>query len=219
MEKLSVIISDNQILTYLAITTILREYYNDNITFKAAKTKDELINLLQTNEHDLLILDYDLIDFDEVSEIESIRNNFPSIGILVVTANQNPEYIIKVLDAGITDYILKTCDEDELIEAFKSTLEGRKYFSSKVLDVLLHKNSNVRNRKESGKLTFSEIEIVRLITQGLTTKEIASQKNLSFHTIITHRKNIFRKLDITNTSELHMYAIRNGIIDTTEYYI
>ncbi len=219
MEKLSVVICDNQLLTYIGITSILSQYYNDGIIFNEAKTKDELINMLQTNNHDALILDYDFIDFENISDIESLRKCFPKISILVITANQNPESIIKVLDAGITNYILKTCDENELIEAFRSTLEGRKYFSSKVLDVLLHKNSSFRKKKEPGKLTAAEIEIVRLITQGLTTKEIASQKNLSFHTIITHRKNIFRKLAITNTSELHMYAMRNGIIDTTEYYI
>ena len=68
-------------------------------------------------------------------------------------------------------------------------------------------------------LTATETEIVRLITQGFTTKEIADKRNLSFHTVITHRKNIFRKLNINSTSELMIYAMRSGIIDSLEYYI
>ncbi len=68
-------------------------------------------------------------------------------------------------------------------------------------------------------LTASEIEIVKLIAEGMTTKEIASRKNVSFHTIMTHRKNIFRKARVNNASELVMFAIRAGIIDTIEYQI
>ena len=92
--------------------------------------------------------------------------------------------------------------------------------SSQVLDVLLERKANPRpTAGEAGKLTATELEIVRLIAQGLTNKEIAIRKKLSYHTIITHRKNIFRKLGISNSSELLMYAMRAGLIDTTEYYI
>ena len=72
---------------------------------------------------------------------------------------------------------------------------------------------------ETGHLTPSEIEIVRLIADGLTTKEIAVRKNISFHTVMTHRKNIFRKLDVNNTSELIKYAMKANIIGDIEYYI
>ena len=105
------------------------------------------------------------------------------------------------------------------MDAFNAAIAGKKYFCSEVLDLLLERKSASRQLQEPGKLTTAEIEIVRQISQGLTTKEIALQKHLSFHTIITHRKNIFRKLSISNTSELLMYAMRTGIIDSTEYYI
>jgi len=72
---------------------------------------------------------------------------------------------------------------------------------------------------ELNQLTASETEIVRLIAQGMTTKEIAAQKFLSFHTVMTHRRNILRKLGVSNASELIMYAVSSGIIDTIEYNI
>ena len=219
MEKLSVILSDNQTLTRTGIISVLTAYYQNRIIFEEARTKDDLFEKLRTNQFQAVIIDFDLIDFQNISELGDIKKLFPSIGVLIVSANQNAEDIIKVLDAGITNYILKSCTDNDLIEAFSATLSSRKYFSNEVLDVLLQKKSSVRQNVEPGKLTVAEIEIVRQITQGLTTKEIASQKNLSFHTIITHRKNIFRKLGITNSSELHMYALRAGIIDSTEYYI
>jgi DNA-binding NarL/FixJ family response regulator len=184
------------------------------------KTKDELNEKLLLNQSHVLIIDFNFFDFASINEISIIRSSYPSLGILVITDNHAPEDILKALDCGITNYILKNCVEQELIEAFNATISSRKYFSSQVLNVLLDSKKVTRNSHPvNSHVTPSEIEIIKLITQGLTTKEIANQKKLSYHTIITHRKNIFRKLGINNTSELIMYAMRIGIIDTTEYYI
>ena len=85
--------------------------------------------------------------------------------------------------------------------------------------VVGEKKSKPDSSKSVFHLTNAEIEIIKLIAQGLTTKEIAAKKILSYHTIITHRKNIFKKLEINNTSELVMFAIKTGIVDILEYYI
>jgi DNA-binding NarL/FixJ family response regulator len=220
MDNINVLIVDNQPFTRIGITSILKGYLNHVLVLDYAKNKDDLFEKLTIKQPHILILDYNLLDFQNLNELSKIRKISPCIGILIITDNQNPDDIIKILDCGITNYILKTCEEQELIEAFNATMGSRKYFSSQVLDVLLEKKNILRNTPTaSGKLTLSEIEIVKLITQGFTTKEIASQRKLSYHTIITHRKNIFRKLGITNSSELIMYAMRTGIIDSTEYYI
>ena len=121
--------------------------------------------------------------------------------------------------ARIIDIILKTADKEELFEAIDATLKGRKYYSSELLDLLFEVNEKKNNSEETGHLTVSEIEIVRLISEGLTTKEIASRKFISFHTVISHRKNIFRKLSVTSISELIMYSIKAGWINTIEYHI
>jgi len=97
-------------------------------------------------------------------------------------------------------------------------LQGKRYHGQEVVNIMMEPGQNRRTIQENTYLTGSEIEIVRLIAEGMTTKEIASRKNVSFHTIMTHRKNIFRKLKVNNASELVMYAIRSGIIDT-EYQI
>ncbi len=88
-----------------------------------------------------------------------------------------------------------------------------------MLDLLFEFNEKKGPGEESGQLTASEMEIVRLISEGLTTKEIASRKYISFHTVITHRKNIFRKLGVSSVSELIMYAIKSGWINIIEYHI
>ena len=219
MQKLVVYIADNQMISRIGSSTILEKHFSNNVELAYAATKDELKKKLSENQPHLLIIDFDLFDFKDVSELFEIKNNFKSMGILVFTDNQSPDDILSVVNSGITVYLLKTCTEQEFIEGINAALSGKKYFSSEILDVLFDQRSKPKNSHETGKLTLSEIEIVRLIAQGLTTKEIALHKHLSFHTIITHRKNIFRKLAISNQSELIMYAMRAGIIDTMDYYI
>ena len=219
MEKLTIILADNQALTRIGTITLLSNYFNGNIVIEETKTKKELFEKLQDHHHDALVLDFELFDFADIAEIAEIKKMAPGIGLLIVTDNQSPDDLYKILDCGITNLIFKSCEEQEFIEAFNAALVGRKYFCGEVLDLLLERKSVSRFITEPSRLTTAEIEIVRQISQGLTTKEIALQKHLSFHTIITHRKNIFRKLNISNNSELLMYAMRIGIIDSTEYYI
>lgn len=220
LDNINVLIADNQDFTRIGITTILSEYLDQHVQIIPVKTKKELNEKLLLNQSHVLIIDFNMFDFSSIYELSEIKAISPTIGILVITDNHFPDDIMKVLDIGITNYILKNCLEQELIEAFNATIGNRKYFSGQVLNVLLDNKKVSRNASSvSGRITPTEIEIIKLITQGLTTKEIAALKNLSYHTIITHRKNIFRKLNINNTSELIMYAMRIGIIDTTEYYI
>lgn len=219
MEKLNVILADNQSLTRIGIATVLSNYFNGNITIVEARNKQELLEKIKMSRPDVIILDFELFNFSDVGEVAEIKKLSPESGLLIVTDNQSQEELYKLLDGGITNFIFKSCEEQELIDAFNAALNGRKYFCSEVLDLLLERKSATRQLQDTGKLTAAEIEIVRHISQGLTTKEIALQRHLSFHTIITHRKNIFRKLGISNASELLMYAMRTGIIDSTEYYI
>jgi Response regulator containing a CheY-like receiver domain and an HTH DNA-binding domain len=219
MDKLTVILADNQALTRIGISSVLSAYFNGKIRFEDARNKQELSEKLKSLQPEAIILDFQLLNFNDLCELTDIKKLSSGTGLLIITDNQNSEDLYKALDCGITNLIFKSCEEQELIEAFNATLAGKKYFCSEVLDLLLERKSSTRQFQEAGKLTSAEVEIVRLIAQGLTTKEIALQRHLSFHTIITHRKNIFRKLAISNASELLMYAMRTGIIDSTEYYI
>ncbi|MDP4187635.1 MAG: response regulator transcription factor [Bacteroidota bacterium] len=219
MNKPQILLADPQTLTRKGIIQVIKEELQfDNV--ETANSKEELYKKLPEIRPDLLIIDYDLFDFENIEELETVKKLSPATNILVISDNKTMEDILRVLDCGINDYILKKCDELELSEAITATLNNRKFFCSEVLDALVEsKTPSSSKNKETCHLTSSEIEIIQLIAQGLTTKDIAARKFLSFHTVNTHRKNIFRKLGINNTSELIMYAIRAGIVDTTEYYI
>jgi DNA-binding NarL/FixJ family response regulator len=221
MENINIFIADNQSFTRAGVVAILSEYYNSRLLVEQIDNKEDLFRRLPVVQPHLLVIDFDLFNFDAIGELSEIKKIVPGIGILIVTNNKLADDILSVLDYGITNYITKSCAKEELIEAVNATVNNRKYFSSDILDVLLARKAATRKaaKPHNGQITSTEQEIIRLIAQGFTTKEIAAARKLSYHTIITHRKNIFRKLSICNSSELILYAMRSGIIDTTEYYI
>lgn len=213
-----VLIADSQIL----ITESLKSFLLNDVRFivnNIVTEKSELIKELKSGNISLLILDHLMIDIAGISELKEIKSNFPHLKMLVISNSISKIELHELNSAGINDIILKTADKEELFEAIDSTLKGKKYYSDELLDLLLEVNEKKNHGDETGQLTISEIEIVRLISEGLTTKEIAARKFISFHTVISHRKNIFRKLGVTSISELIMYSIKAGLINTIEYNI
>ena len=222
MNDLKILVADNQAFTRAGIIKILLEHFSPNLLIEKIRNKDELFKRMLEIKPQILIIDFDLFDFDLHNDLPEIKNIAPNTKILALSDNRSPDDLLKVLECGITNYILKSSHEQELIEAVNATIRNRKYFSSQILDVLLTRKTasrKVYSNKGHAHITFTEGEIIKLITQGLTTREIANLKKLSYHTVITHRKNIFRKLAIGSRSELILYAMRSGIVDTTDYYI
>ncbi len=212
-----IVLADSQYLITKSVQLIVEESLQYKV-LGIATYFYELENLLKQNP-DLLITDFSTIDYNGFERLLNIRNSFPELKILILTNEVDKTELNELNKAGIKQIILKTADKDELLLAIEATLKGRKYYSDEVLDLLLDESSRKDKLEESTVLTVTEMEIVRLIAEGLTTKEIASRKIISFHTVMTHRKNIFRKLNVNSSSELIMYAIKAGWIDNIEYYI
>jgi len=214
----NLLIADSQFLITESLKCILQGGERFNIV-NVVSEKNELIKVLELEDVKFLIIDHSLIDIGSISELKDIKITFPDLKILIMSNSIGKMDLHELNAAGIINIILKTADKEELFEAIDATLKGKKYYSSELLDLLFEVNEKKNNNEETGQLTVSEIEIVRLISEGLTTKEIASRKFISFHTVISHRKNIFRKLSVTSISELIMYSIKAGWINTIEYHI
>ncbi|HBH84591.1 MAG: hypothetical protein A2X05_05755 [Bacteroidetes bacterium GWE2_41_25] len=217
-KPVRVLIADSQFL----ITESLKRLLNDEGTYMAgtiATGKNEIIKSLTDNEVSVLIIDPSSIELNSNSEIKEIRENFPKLKIIVLTNSASKTELHELNSLGITNIILKTADKEEIFEALSAVVKGKKYYSNELLETLFEVNEKKNSGEETGQLTPSEMDIVRLIAEGLTTKEIASRKYISFHTVISHRKNIFRKLGVSSVSELLMYAIKSGWINMIEYHI
>ena len=212
-KNISVVLADTQFLTNEALKSILSPLVK---TFSIVWTTAGLEELLQKENISLIITDYIRFDFDSASEFGDLKKKHPTTATVVLTNSVTHLQIKELNDIGIKNILLKTDEQDELFHAIDAALKGKKYYSEEVLDTLLKREAQPENISI---LTTSEIEIVRLIASGLSTKEIAVKKHNSYHTVMTHRKNIFRKIGVSSSPELLMYAIKAGLIDNIEYHI
>jgi DNA-binding NarL/FixJ family response regulator len=217
-ERNNIIIADSQFLIVESLKIILSEIQK----YTLLDTVDNFYDLkkkLNVLEADLLITDFALVDYDSIEDLKKVKQDFPSLTILILTNQINKSELLELTKSGIKNILYKTADKEEILSAVDASLKGKKYFSGDVLDMLIELNDKKNSLEEPTQLTSSEIEIVRMISEGFTTKAMAHRKNISFHTVMTHRKNIFRKLRINNSSELLMYAMKAGLIDNIEYHI
>lgn len=216
-NKPDIIIADIQFLIIEGLKSFLGERYR---IAGLVCSKYELQEALGANVPDILIIDYSSLDFDGFDDLKAIRKNYPKMGIIILTNSLTRNELIEYNRSGIKNILHKNTGADELQACLHAMQQGRKYYSGYILDLMFDLDEKKSMADESvQQLTASEIEIVRLIASGLTTKEIAGKKCISFHTVMTHRKNILRKLGVSNASELILYAVRKGIIDTIEYHI
>lgn len=221
MDATSIVIADAQHL----IRAGLRHLVSQDSRFRVigeASNEEELQQKLAALHPDVLILDYHQEGAFSIASINRLKEKHPEVRIMVMSDDDEKERIYEVLQLGVNGFLTKGCGEEEVFDAIKATARGEKLFCTRVLDYLLEKSFPDRQGKPAERENIScrptplsprEIEIVRLIGRGLIAKEIASELNLSTHTIYTHRKNIMKKLNLSSASELILYAVEIGIID------
>ncbi|MBN2814656.1 MAG: response regulator transcription factor [Bacteroidales bacterium] len=210
------IIADTQVLIVEGLKVLLNKVFG---TISQVTSMAELKQLLQYNPDSLLIIDNASPDLGGLENLIALRKAYPAAGIIVLSNHFNQAVIVELSHAGISHVLHKSADEEELTACIEAVKRGRRYYASYVLDIMMGKESNRGVSREGATLTHAETEIVRLIAEGLTNKQIAQRKTLSIHTIMTHRKNILRKLGVSSASELVMTAIRRGWVDVIDYQI
>jgi DNA-binding NarL/FixJ family response regulator len=218
-NRIRTVISDSQFLIAEGLKSMLK---TDDKFFvqETVATKMDLFRVLNNKQTDLLIADFSVTDNFGTADLLNLKQEHPALQVLILTNSLSKAELNKLLEAGIRNIVYKIVGQEELLTAIDFTLKGKKYYCEQILDLLLEPSSeNKSHLEKSPVLTGSEIEIVKLIASGLTAKEIAARKHLSIHTVNTHRKNIFRKTNVSNASELIIVAIKAGWIDNIEYYI
>lgn len=213
-----VLIADSQFLITESLKYILLQSGKFNVS-SVVSEKDEIIKILTKESVGVLIIDPFSTDFTDIQDLRTVTVNFPFVKIVALVNSITKKELHDLTSIGITNIVLKTAARQDIFDVLNSVLTGKKYYSNELFDLVLDPNNKNLTSSESALLTASELEIVRLIAEGFTTKEIAAKKFISFHTVITHRKNIFRKLGVKSVSELIMYGIKAGWITTIEYYI
>lgn len=212
------IIADNQDITKAGIL-YLTDRIPDFPFVTEAADKQELLQLLQRYPQAVVLLDYTLFDLAGADELLIIQERFKQVSWILFSDELSEDFIRRILfSSEAFSIVLKDASSDEIQAALQSALRSERFICQQIHHLLSNKNL-IREPKEHPVLTFTEKEILKAIALGKTTKEIASERFSSIHTITTHRKNIFRKLEVNNVHEATKYALRAGIVDTTEYYI
>lgn len=217
-EKTKIIIADTQYLVLESLACIL-DRMDGTMIQAIVDNKNDLCSVLSSSGSGILITDPLLLDYTGVDDLVRIRKDYPKVSVMVLTQVLSRNEFNELRNGGINCFLYKTVSREEFAAALAALLKGKKYYTPDILDLLPENNEIQLINTEIKSLTKSETEIVRMISEGYTNKEIALKKNLSFHTVNTHRKNIFRKLGVTNTSEMIIQAIKSGLIDNIEYYI
>lgn len=189
----------------------------EGMEWKYTEDKAELMLALKDNDDTVVVLDYTSFDINDADELLILQQRFSHTRWLLFSEDLSADFV-RVLIASSMQFsiLLKESPMSEIKEAMKFCIHGNRYICQRMTEVLLAPSHDV---EEKINLTKTETEILKDIALGMTTKEIAEKRFSSFHTVNTHRKNIFRKLNVNNVYEATKYALRAGLVDTAEYYI
>jgi len=217
-DVIKVIIVDDHTIIRDGIKALMRDS-NDILVVGEASNGKELIDMLPEQATDVILMDINMPEMDGLEATGYIREKFPEKKILVLSMLDHENYIAKVFEAGANGYLLKNTGREEMVCAIKIVAKGGRYLCSDIGFNLLNKLKNptykpVENseEKQTRDLSQREVEILKLIADGLTNAEIADKIFTSKRTVETHRQNIIEKTKAKNTAALIKYAIGKGII-------
>ena len=209
------IIADNQELTRFALESLLQN--DEEATVYRAFDRAGLVALLKEHESAVVLLDYTLFDFADEDQLLIIAERFSLSDWILISDELTPQFIRRVVYSSHQfSLVFKDGPLSELREALNAVNRHTRYLSQRALETII---TQQQEDEIPSILTQTETEIVKAIALGKTTKEIASERFSSIHTVTTHRKNIFRKLGINTAHEAVKYALRAGLIDPSEFYI
>lgn len=210
------IIADNQELTRFALEGLIRQKDGNEI-FRATD-KAGLVELLKEHENAVVVLDYTLFDFADEDQLLIVAERFALSQWILISDELTPQFLRRVVYASHQfSIVFKDGTMKDVRDAFDAVSRHNRHISQRALETIITHQQEEEERPSI--LTETETEIVRAIAQGKSTKEIAAERFSSIHTITTHRKNIFRKLGVNTAHEVIKYALRAGLVDSSEFYI
>jgi DNA-binding NarL/FixJ family response regulator len=165
---------------------------------------------------DVVVMDIAMPHLSGTDAAQRITESMPDTAVIILSMHSDESYLLRALKAGAKGYLLKDSSEDDLIEAIKAVSEGKAFFSPEISRMLVE--DYVRDLRKRGAedsydlLTGREREILHLLAEGKSNKDIATLLNLSLFTVETHRRNLQDKLNIHSLAELILYAVRKGVV-------
>jgi len=217
MKPFRILVADDHDLMRRGVKTLLESHAGWEVCGEA-KTGREAVGKAEELKPDIIILDISMPDMNGVEAARRIRKTSAGTEILILSMHYSDQLIREIVDVGVRGYIVKSDSDRDLIIAVETLAKHKPFFTPQATEVILSNFNDgglaVAKPELIGKrLTSREREIVQLLAEGKSSKEVASSLEISVKTAETHRANIMRKLDLHSVSELVRYAVRNQIIE------
>jgi DNA-binding NarL/FixJ family response regulator len=192
---------------------IILETFHD-VTIDEFERGYDFIRNAQSNQYDLALLDISLADISGIEALETIKKIRPRVPVLIVSMHPEDVYAVRAIKAGAHGYISKRSVVAELVEAMRTVLAGKRYVSPALAEKMRLDLETGAEKAPHENLSFRELQVLVLIGEGKTTKQIGDDLHLSTDTVNTYRTRISKKLNLKGTNQLMHYAIASGL---TEY--
>ena len=219
MKKIKILIADDHKWVREGFKLALESKYGMSIVGEASDGKVAVAKAKELKP-DLILMDINMPNLNGIEAVKKLRESESDVKIIILTMLENEKFIFESLAAGINGYIYKDSEIDELAVAINLVMEGENYFNKEVTKKIIDYHSGKKlsefhqESSQAGLLTRRELEVVQLVAEGHTSKVIAEKLFISPFTVVKHRKNIIKKLNVKNFNEVISYAISHGILRT-----
>jgi two-component system, NarL family, response regulator NreC len=215
MKRIRILLADDHQLMRSGLRLLIEQQADLTVVGEAADGR-EAAALAKSLRPDVAVMDISMPNLNGIEAAHQITQSHPEIAVIVLSMHPDEGYVLRALKAGAKGYLLKDSAESDLIAAVRAVARGKSFFSPAVSKVLL--DDYLRKLKRSGAedaydlLTPREREVLQLVVEGKSNKEVANLLSLSVYTVETHRSNVMQKLNLKGVPELTLYAVRKGII-------
>jgi DNA-binding NarL/FixJ family response regulator len=214
-RKIRIVLADDHTVMRSGLKLLLEQEPGFQVVGEASDGR-AAIQIVEKTAPNVVVMDIAMPLLNGIEAAARIRVSKPKTAVIVLSMHSDESYVLRALKSGVRGYLLKDSAESDLISAVHSVMAGKPFFSPAISNMLME--DYIREIRQRGVedsyelLTSRERELLQLMAEGRTAKEIAADLGLSSHTVDTHRMNIMRKLNVNSVSELILYAMRKGII-------
>lgn len=210
---INIVITDDHSMIREGLKQLLELDENFRVIGQAGDGK-ECLRLLKKELPDVLLLDINMPNMNGIEVLEHLKKEYSGVKVLILTIHNEVEYLLKAVDIGCNGYVLKDSNFAMLKKAIHSVYEGDSFIQPDLIPIL---NAGLVDRDSSegalGGLTKREIEVLKLLAEGLFNKEIAYKLNISERTVKNHVSNIFKKINASDRTQAAVFAIKNNLVD------
>lgn len=215
MKAIQILLADDHTVMRRGLRLLLESQPEFSVVAEASDGR-QAIEQAEATQPDVAVVDIAMPNLSGIEAAQRITQAVPHIGIVILSMHADEGYVLRALKAGVKGYVLKDSAEGDLIEAIKAVHQGKTFFSPEISKMLVEdyvREIRTRGMEDSyDLLTSREREILQLLAERKSNKEIAQALNLSLYTIETHRRNLQEKLNLHSFADLILYAVRKGVI-------